>query len=199
MVPLIFVSEKKDEVINYLKNYFKKDYLMFEIKPKEKLFSINDIKDVIKESSFYDSNFRVYLFDNFHFSSLEAQNAFLKKLEEPLENILYVLITDSPFRLLPTILSRGRVVNLLRKKTNLSDEKRILIEKFLKNKNLDLSFSENISISDLILFLKENINKNQKNYLILKEAVNLKNLVEKNNLNLKIVLDHLLIKIKFLV
>ena len=41
--------------------------------------------------------------------SEEAANAFLKHFEEPNEKVHFVLITDSPSRILPTILSRAAV------------------------------------------------------------------------------------------
>ena len=40
---------------------------------------------------------------------LDAANALLKNLEEPGEKVHYVLITDKPSKLLPTILSRGAI------------------------------------------------------------------------------------------
>jgi len=39
----------------------------------------------------------------------EAANAFLKNLEEPKDRVHYILITDSPSKLLPTILSRSEI------------------------------------------------------------------------------------------
>ncbi|MDO4612020.1 MAG: hypothetical protein Q4B29_00975 [Candidatus Saccharibacteria bacterium] len=39
----------------------------------------------------------------------EAANALLKSLEEPKEKVHFVLVTDSPSRMLPTILSRSAV------------------------------------------------------------------------------------------
>lgn len=39
----------------------------------------------------------------------EAANAFLKNLEEPKEKVHYILITDTPSTLLPTILSRSEI------------------------------------------------------------------------------------------
>ena len=39
----------------------------------------------------------------------EAANAFLKSLEEPRDKVHFVLLTDSPSRILPTILSRSAV------------------------------------------------------------------------------------------
>lgn len=57
---------------------------------------------------------------------LEAANALLKNLEEPGKNIHYVLITDSPSKLIPTILSRAAIYFL-------RDDQRF---------NLDISASE---------------------------------------------------------
>ncbi|KUK83393.1 MAG: ATPase [Microgenomates bacterium 39_6] len=47
--------------------------------------------------------------------TIEAQNAFLKTLEEPPENTLIILATDNSHRLLPTIISRCQIIHL---KTN---------------------------------------------------------------------------------
>lgn len=41
--------------------------------------------------------------------SEEAANAILKNLEEPKENVHFLLVTDDPSKLLPTILSRAEV------------------------------------------------------------------------------------------
>lgn len=47
----------------------------------------------------------------------EAANAFLKSLEEPGDKVHYVLVTDAPSKLLPTILSRVSMY-ILRTKNN---------------------------------------------------------------------------------
>ena len=51
----------------------------------------------------------------------EAANAFLKSLEEPKDKVHFILITDAPSRLLPTILSR-EAVYFLRQSDMLSGE-----------------------------------------------------------------------------
>lgn len=51
----------------------------------------------------------------------EAANAFLKSLEEPKDKVHFILITDAPSRLLPTILSRAAVY-FLRQSDMLSGE-----------------------------------------------------------------------------
>lgn len=49
---------------------------------------------------------------NAHAMTLEAQNAFLKTLEEPPGNALIILETNQPEVLLPTILSRCHIIRL---------------------------------------------------------------------------------------
>lgn len=196
MMPLIFISDNREKIEGYFKKNFKKEYIIFEVTPKNKIFSINDIRDIIKETSFYNNKLRIYLFYNFHLSSLEAQNAFLKTLEEPPKNVLFVLTVDNQYNLLPTILSRSKIINLSEKNFYLSDEKKELIVNFLKNKNLDLTISEKISLSDLILFLKNKIYDKKENYFILKEILNIKNLIEKNNLKEQLAIEHILIMMK---
>lgn len=70
-----------------------------------------------------------------------AANAFLKNLEEPNERIHYLLITDSPSKLLPTVLSRSRIY-FLREKMDDSikaDEKdKELAKKLITAKPRDL-------------------------------------------------------------
>jgi DNA polymerase III subunit delta' len=58
----------------------------------------------------YEARAKVYVFleaDNFN---VEAANAFLKTLEEPPAHVHFILVTDRPERLLPTIASRCQVV-----------------------------------------------------------------------------------------
>src|SRR5512139_4103270 len=58
----------------------------------------------------YEARAKVYVFleaDNFN---IEAANAFLKTLEEPPGHVHFILVTDRPERLLPTIASRCQLV-----------------------------------------------------------------------------------------
>ena len=59
----------------------------------------------------YEARAKVYIFleaDNFN---TEAANAFLKTLEEPPGHVHFILVTDRPERLLPTIASRCQMVS----------------------------------------------------------------------------------------
>ncbi|GIW64928.1 MAG: hypothetical protein KatS3mg092_0861 [Patescibacteria group bacterium] len=195
MMPLIFVSNEKNKVLEYLKNNIKSDYVIFEIVPQKEKYSIDDIRDIKKETIIYFNKLRIYIFDNFHNSSFEAQNSFLKILEETPSNVLVVLTVDNQYKLLPTILSRGKIIHLNRKTLILEKDKELILSNFLKNKNLDLKIVENVTIDDLILFFKKKVLENKKYLEILNEALEIRSLIEKNNLNFRLALDHLLIKI----
>lgn len=73
----------------------------------------------------------------------EAENAILKNLEEPKDNLHFVLITDQPSKLLPTILSRASLYIWKEGKTSLkeitADEKaKTLAKRLLVAKDREL-------------------------------------------------------------
>ncbi len=74
---------------------------------------INSIRDIRKTISMNvpGNEFRIIIISNAHLMTTESQNALLKSLEEPPERNIFVLITDSPDRLLETIRSRCWMVD----------------------------------------------------------------------------------------
>ena len=58
----------------------------------------------------YEARKKVFIINNAHQLNLQSANAFLKTLEEPPRDSLIILVTDRPSLLLPTVLSRCRVV-----------------------------------------------------------------------------------------
>lgn len=50
--------------------------------------------------------YKIYIIDEVHMMSTGAFNALLKTIEEPPENVIFILCTTEPFKVLPTILSR---------------------------------------------------------------------------------------------
>ncbi len=69
---------------------------------------INDIRE-LRESVNYPpavGKKKVYIIDEVHMLSKEAFNGFLKTLEEPPENVIFILATTEPQKLPQTILSR---------------------------------------------------------------------------------------------
>ncbi|MBV4441362.1 DNA polymerase III subunit gamma/tau [Clostridium tyrobutyricum] len=69
---------------------------------------LEDIKDVIENVKYppQEGKYKVYIMDEVHMLTQEAVNAFLKTLEEPPKNVLFILATTDPQKLPSTILSR---------------------------------------------------------------------------------------------
>jgi DNA polymerase-3 subunit gamma/tau len=69
---------------------------------------IDDIREMRKQSVYMpmEGSCRVWLLDECHKNTSDAQNALLKALEDPLPHVYYILATTDPQKLLPTI--RGR-------------------------------------------------------------------------------------------
>ncbi len=66
-----------------------------------------------------EGNWRMVIIDEAHHLNLPAQNTLLKILEEPPESTIIVLITPTPWVLLPTI--RSRTVDIHFRRLNFSD------------------------------------------------------------------------------
>lgn len=77
------------------------------VEPVGNLISIAQIRDLIWRLSLkpFSFKFKIAIIDDAHLMPEDAQNCFLKKLEEP-ESSVIILITNYPNLLLPTIVSR---------------------------------------------------------------------------------------------
>ncbi len=69
---------------------------------------VDNIREIIERSRFapVQARWKVYVIDECHMLSTAAFNALLKTLEEPPPQIVFILATTDPQRVLPTILSR---------------------------------------------------------------------------------------------
>lgn len=69
---------------------------------------IDKIRDIIDDVKYppQEGRYKVYIMDEVHMLSTGAVNAFLKTLEEPPKNVIFILATTDPQKLPITILSR---------------------------------------------------------------------------------------------
>ena len=87
----------------------------FEIKnaimvtPEKTVISIEQVQDLLKMLGTKQKADRYIIIRPAELLGLEAANALLKSLEEPKDKVHFILMTDSPSKLLPTILSRSSV------------------------------------------------------------------------------------------
>ncbi len=80
------------------------------VEPNEKsVITIEQVRDVIAKLSVKQIIDTYVVIRPAELLNEEAANALLKSLEEPGEKVHFVLITDSPSALLPTILSRASI------------------------------------------------------------------------------------------
>jgi len=107
------------------------------IDPENGTISVDSIRNLRHETRSIQSSKLVVVIDYAEKMGTQAQNAFLKLLEEPGSSIYFILATHSPSKLLPTITSRAQTVNI-------------------RPISLDLSLS---LISDLEIKSKDEINK----------------------------------------
>jgi DNA polymerase III delta prime subunit len=195
MIPLLIIS-KDSKLINDYVNKLKIGNLYFEIVPSTKEYSIEDIKNLKKETKIYNPKVRFYFLENFHLSSIPAQNSFLKLLEEPPANVQFVLSTDNKNRLLPTIISRVKIIKL---QTN---EKQTVGAQFIapmieglnlvKFKITDKESAKDIFLQ-MLFFFRQRLADDVHAPSILKEILKNQALLENNNLNPQLTIDQVLI------
>ena len=81
---------------------------------------VEDIRDLIERSRLAPmmGRHKIYIIDEVHQLSSAASSALLKTLEEPPENVIFVLATTDPQKLLPTIISRCQRFDFSKVKKN---------------------------------------------------------------------------------
>lgn len=78
--------------------------------------SVDDIRSITDQVNIpaQDGRYRVFIIDEVHMLSNSAFNAFLKTLEEPPKNVVFILATTERHKVIPTILSRCQVYDFRR-------------------------------------------------------------------------------------
>ena len=66
---------------------------------------IREIKETVKYPPI-SSSYKIFIIDEVHMLTKEAFNALLKTLEEPPDNVIFILATTDPYKIPDTILSR---------------------------------------------------------------------------------------------
>lgn len=164
------------------------------IYPKNnKSIVVEDIKDLIENINLtpMESDKKVFILNNFSFSTIQAQNKLLKILEEPPKNAYIILNVSNINKVLPTIMSRCKKIRLI-PLTNAElnkhltfkseEEKKVILDlssgsltKALEYLNNEEFFSEYNKVFDTLLEMKDSrqllkyamyFNKNKNAFLI---------------------------------
>ena len=81
--------------------------------PKEKNIVVDDIVEIVSEAIQrpMDSDYKVFILNNFDEATTQAQNKILKTLEEPPHNVIFILTCTNSGAVLPTIISRVKTIS----------------------------------------------------------------------------------------
>src|SRR3989344_3483309 len=138
MLPLILVSNSEKEIKRFIDDYskennFSKDRTT-EISPLKKEIVISQIREIRKKIGISSALPRLFVLYNFDRATLEAQNAFLKSLEDGALKNQFILNVGNEHLLLNTVRSRSTVIRLQNKKVpDKSEEKQSTLLKKIES------------------------------------------------------------------
>lgn len=111
------------------------------------LQKIDDVRNLGRFTKLKLNKPTAIILRNIEEATHEASNAFLKNLEEPQENLFYILTATSVHKVLPTIVSRCQIIKVQSTKYRVQSEE---IENFL-----EMSVGEKLAYLDKIKDRKE--------------------------------------------
>jgi DNA polymerase III delta prime subunit len=155
---------------------------------RSKIEKIADARALIKETNVSLAKDTLYILEDFDKASTEAQNSFLKRLEEPQENISFLLTAKNESNILPTIISRCQKLHL--KENSKKDETNYKeIKKFIESDTSGRIYAISkitkredavVFLENLISYLYDSLPENTELTSILKEADETLNKINKN-------------------
>ena len=126
---------------------------------------IQDAKELISQVQYAPINgkYKIFIIDEVHMLSNDAFNALLKTFEEPPKNVIFILATTEPHKVLETIVSRCQRFDL----------RRITTDDIIKRLR-EISDIENIKINDDALFtIAKNVSGGLRDSLALLDQVSI--------------------------
>lgn len=209
--PFLFIGQNTEILNSKVEEIILELFSEFEI-PKVNLIKLEDNWENIKiqEIKAFTKKwelgtpykFQIFFIENVSRLTLQSANSCLKFFEEPwIQNIIF-LTNSWENGVLETILSRVQTVNLwLNKKVEQNTFYFNLLDNYLEKRNSEIFsyfFRNKLEKFEYIDFLKNLILYSKKNFVFLdliEEIDEDINLVEKNNVNVKSVVDKYLLKI----
>ncbi|MBR1617826.1 DNA polymerase III subunit gamma/tau, partial [bacterium] len=147
---------------------------------------IQEAKELISQVQYAPINgkYKIYIIDEVHMLTNEAFNTLLKTFEEPPKNVIFILATTEPHKVLETIISRCQRFDL----------KRITVDDIVKRLR-EISDIENIKITDsALLTIAKNVSGGLCDSLALLDQVSILGVKEEIDKDL---IEELLGKINF--
>lgn len=211
MVPYILISDSGRKVNSFIKDYIKGNKIsqnrVFEIRPLKKELSIDQIKELKKEIIYNFSSLHLYILYEFDTSSFEAQNAFLKTLEEHQKTIQFILVVKNQHKLADTVISRSKLINLKTADDLQSNHKlEQTLSQYLESFDLKILAHDSLQTKqvsspgslfrDIALFFRKRLVDDPKSTKIIKEVMSTGYLVENNHVDPQAGIDHVILYIR---
>ena len=195
------------------------DFILVEPEDSKEIH-ISQIRNLIQKLSFkpYLADLKLAVIDKAHLMTQEAQNCFLKFLEEPKNKTFLILVSAYPSLLLPTILSRVQKIRFFPIKGFEVENKKEIVSDLIKISQSDLSsrfqYVKDISKENLEeildtwlryfrkVFLERVANRQKNNQYslsklkdIIRQIQTTKHLISTTNTNPRLALELLLMQI----
>jgi len=214
MLPIILYSHNENKTEKYLEEFINTRHIrssnVYRFIPEKSELSMEEVRNILKLFSIRFTTDRVFIFYRFEHTSWEVQNMLLKVLEEKRDSHFIFLITSNLYSLLSTIRSRAKTVTIA-PENNPSHNKSITppLLCFLTNKSAQNPlFHEQlvnlkkddalIYFDDFIYYFSQRLKEKRSDMFceILKHIFYIKNKVDRNNLNVSLAMDNLLLFIQ---
>ncbi len=209
MIPLILVSKNQNNHEEYISDFISKQkilpYSVFRVKPVKDEVGIDQIREIKKETVVFDKNKRLFVIYAFDTASVEAQNAILKTLEEKSGHNQFILLAFNIYHILQTVQSRSKVVKLDKiGRSEIDAETMQLMNKLKTDTNFSFLNSKSVYginkieaivlIDKLLDYYKSRLSIETKAApIIIRKCLQIRKLIQDNNLNSQLAVDNLLI------
>jgi hypothetical protein len=201
MISFIIAGSFKDRE-NYIRNFISENhYFDYEIERFEGKINVEIARNIKKSLTFKVKTKKLIVLSGEF--SIEAQNSLLKSIEEPPENTVFILSVEKTEDLLETIRSRCQIINLnsitppvgneflenIRLLVSGQKNEWLVIDDILEK--VETKDDVNLVITSIRQLLLENTNKKEGRlyFSYLKKLLKNLPLYEKNNIQLRIILE----------
>jgi DNA polymerase III gamma/tau subunit len=217
MQSFLIVALNKNEAASYISNLLKENNvnsLDISLQKYEKAMGIGDVRNIQKAILLkpFRGKTKAVIIETYEDITIEAQNALLKILEEPPANTIIIITTAKKELILPTIISRCKVIILQEKEIKLTEDDSLKLQETL-NILLNGKIGDKLKIAETIakektepvlwlekmaFFVKNKLleKDNKLKYLnFLKELQKTYKIIKSTNVSQRIAIENLLLSL----
>src|SRR3989344_6608580 len=109
----LIIDKQQEKAVEFAKNFsksFSKIFYEFSVS------KIEDVREINKFTRFAFDETTTLILKDIENATEESMNVLLKNLEEPQKNVRFILLATSINKIIPTVISRCQIVNLVSQK-----------------------------------------------------------------------------------